>query len=211
MACPESAAKSGEDAAPSDVAPAAAPTPAASEATTATPSAAFHAISGTVTAVPARAAGAAVVYLEDAGVVPGLGASAVVDNHGMSFVPFITVVSVGGRVVFSNSDPFPHNVFSPDNEKFNMGTVSMKGSASHTFKSVGVYSLLCNLHPNMLGYVVVSPSSYFAKANLKGKFTIKGVPPGTYKITAWAPRLQPATQTITLKDADAAADFALHR
>jgi hypothetical protein len=87
----------------------------------------------------------------------------------------------------------------------------MKGSTAHTFKTAGVYSLLCNLHPNMLGYVLVSPSSYFAKANSKGQFTIKDVPPGSYKITAWAPRLPPITQPITVKDVDVTVDFALHR
>jgi plastocyanin len=197
---------------PSAISAVSAPTsaaPALADGATASPSA--HAIVGTITSVPARAAGAGVVYLEDAGIVPNRGASAVVDNHGMSFTPFITVVHEGGRVVFSNTDPFPHNVFSPDNEKFNLGMVQMKGSSSHIFKSAGVYSLLCNLHPNMLGYVVVSPSSYFAKANAKGQFTIKDVPPGSYKITAWAPRLQPITRPITLNDSDATADFALHR
>jgi len=151
------------------------------------------------------------VYLEDAGIVPKRGSIAGIDNHGMSFNPYVTVVTTGGRVVFSNSDPFPHNVFSPDNERFNLGTVQMKGSTAHTFKTAGVYSLLCNLHPNMLGYVVVSPSSYFAKANAKGQFIIKDVPPGTYKITAWAPRLATLTQSIAVKDADVTADFALHR
>lgn len=203
--CPAGAVGSTGSALP---ATAAAPAVVAGAAPAAT---ATHAIVGTVATLPARAAGTAVVYLEDAGIVPGKGSSAGVDNHGMSFGPYVTVVTVGGRVVFSNSDPFPHNVFSPDNEKFNLGTVQMKGSTAHTFKTAGVYSLLCNLHPNMLGYVLVSPSSYFAKANSKGEFTIKDVPPGTYKITAWAPRLALMTQPVTVKDADVTADFALHR
>ena len=81
----------------------------------------------------------------------------------------------------------------------------------HTFKKAGEYTLLCNLHPNMVGYVVVSPSSYFAKTNKEGGFTIKDVPNGTYKITAWAPRLQAITQSVVVKDSDAALDFVLHR
>jgi hypothetical protein len=129
----------------------------------------------------------------------------------MAFLPFVTVVAAGGRVAFTNSDPFPHNVFTPDNEHFNLGMIQPKGSASHTFKTPGVYSLLCNLHPNMLGYVVVTPSSYFAKANAKGEFSLKDVPAGTYKITAWAPRQQTVTQSVTVTGADVKADFALHR
>ena len=190
---------------------AAATTPPESAAVAAPAPAAHANIVGTVTTVPARAAGSAVVYLEDAPIVPNRGSSAAIDNRGMSFIPFVTVVVAGGRVVFKNSDPFPHNVFSPDKDKFNLGMVQPASASTHVFKSPGAYSLLCNLHPNMLGYVVVSPSSYFARANAKGQFTIKDVPAGTYKITAWAPRLQTVTESITVKDTDATADFTLHR
>jgi plastocyanin len=168
-------------------------------------------IVGTVTTTPARAARSAVVYLEDAPVLPGPTMSASIDNRQMNFIPFVQVVAVGGRVAFTNSDPFPHNVFSPDNGRFDMGMVAPHGTGVHTFKTAGAYTLLCNLHPNMVGYVVVSPSSYFAKANAKGEFTIKDVPSGTYKITAWAPRLKPMTEAVTVKDGDVTATFALQR
>jgi plastocyanin len=170
-----------------------------------------HDVTGTISTTPPPSAGAAVVYLEDAPIVPGVGAHAVVDNRSMSFIPFVAVVAAGGRVVFTNADPFPHNVFSPDNERFNIGLVPPKGSVAHVFSTPGAYTLLCNLHPNMLGYLVVTPSSYFAKANAKGQYALKGVPAGTYKMTAWAPRQQTVTQSVTIKDGDVTVDFTLHR
>jgi plastocyanin len=195
--------------APAPATPAAAP---AEAVVAATPVATLHAnIVGTVTTTPARAAGSAVVYLEDAPALPGRTMSASIDNHQMTFIPFVQVVAVGGRIVFTNSDPFPHNVFSPDNGRFDLGSVAQHGTAVHVFKTAGAYTLLCNLHPNMVGYVVVSPSSYFAKANAKGEFTIKDVPAGTYKITAWAPRQKPVTEAVTVKDSDATVNFALQR
>ncbi len=96
-------------------------------------------------------------------------------------------------------------------EHFNIGTLAQNESRARVFKTPGTYSLLCNLHPGMLGYVVVTPSSYYAKADLQGHFTIKNVPPGTYKITAWAPRLPASTQAVTVKDGDATVTFDLHR
>ncbi len=153
----------------------------------------------------------AVVYLEDAPIEPDAKMTARIDNKAMSFVPFVTVIPAGGKVIFHNSDPFPHNVFSPDSGKFNMGTISHEQAMVHAFKSAGTYSLLCNLHPGMLGYLVVAPSSYFAKADAKGRYTIKAVPPGTYKATAWAPRMTPVTQSVQVKDKDATLDFELHR
>lgn len=202
----------GREAAGSASAPASEPTPAAPAESQGAADATVHAnIVGTVTTTPVRLASSAVVYLEDAPVVPGRGTTARIDNSKMSFIPFITVVATGGRVAFTNSDPFPHNVFSPDNERFNLGMLAQKSTNVHVFKKAGTYTLLCNLHPNMLGYVVVTPSSYFAKADKKGQFTIKDVPPGTYKVTGWAPRMQAVTQTVTVKSGDTAVNFDLHR
>ena len=153
----------------------------------------------------------AVVYLEDAPIEPTAKMTALIDNKTMAFMPFVTVIPVGGKVTFKNDDPFPHNVFSPDAEKFNMGTISQHQAMIHGFPKAGAYTLLCNLHPGMLGYLIVAPSSYFAKTDAKGHYTIKAVPPGTYKATAWAARLPTVTQPVVVKSGDATLDFDLHR
>ncbi len=168
-------------------------------------------ISGTVTTLPKSAAASAVVYIEDAPIEPTAKMSTTVVNRTMTFSPFISVVPVGGRGVFRNDDPFPHNVFSPDNERFNLGMIAQHAAVAHVFKSAGVYTLLCNLHPGMLGYFIVPPSSYFAKTDAQGHYSIKNVPPGTYKVTAWAPRQQPFTQPVTVKDGDVPLNFDIHR
>jgi plastocyanin len=169
-------------------------------------------ISGTLTSAPAsKPAAFAVVYLEDAPIEPTAKMTATIDNRSMAFIPFVTVIPAGGKVAFHNSDPFPHNVFSPDAEKFNMGTISQNQGMLHSFRKAGTYSLLCNLHPGMLGYVVVTPSSYFAKTDAKGHYAITAVPPGTYSVAAWAPRLPVATQSAAVKGADVTIDFELHR
>lgn len=210
---PASPAGSAAAPAPAPGAPvaAAAVAPVAAAASGAPAPAGHGSIVGIVTTTPAKAAGSAVVYLEDAPILPGRTMSAAIDNRQMSFIPYVQVVAAGGRVAFTNSDPFPHNVFSPDNGRFDMGTVAARSTGMHTFKTAGVYTLLCNLHPNMVGYVVVSPSSYFAKANAKGEFAIKDVPSGTYKITAWAPRQKPVTEAVTVKEGDVTVSFALQR
>jgi len=168
-------------------------------------------ISGTVSATPKWAAGNAVVYLEDAPIAPTAKMTATVSNHMMNYIPYVSVVPAGGSVTFRNDDPFPHNVFSPDHEKFDMGMLGQGEARARAFKNAGEYSLLCNVHPGMLGYVVVTPSSYYAKANVQGHYVIKDVPPGTYKITAWAPRQKPETQTVTVKEGDTPISFELHR
>jgi plastocyanin len=104
------------------------------------------------------------------------------------FIPKVLPVLVGSKVVFLNSDNFEHNVFSPEG-KYNLGKWK-KGSKSYKFKRAGVYTQLCKLHPEMLGYVVVISNPYYGKTDKKGYFTIKNVPPGTYKLKVWHERLR---------------------
>jgi plastocyanin len=168
---------------------------------------------GSITSKPTALAAYGAVYLEDG---PKEGApehpsSVTIANRQMAFVPFVRVVAAGGRVVFSNADPFPHNVFSPDNEKFNMGIIAQNAGHARVFPNPGAYSLLCNLHPGMLGYLLVTPSAWFARTDAKGSFALKQVPAGTYKLTAWAPRQTPVTQSITVADGDTTVNFDLHR
>lgn len=180
------------------------PVPVVAEATTGT-------VKGAVVTMPAAVSANAVVYLEDAPIEPAAKMNVTIDNHQMLFTPFVAVIPTGGKVTFHNSDPFPHNVFSSDHERFDMGAIPQGQGRVRPFKTPGSYALLCNLHPGMLGYVLVTPSSYYAKADGKGHYTLRNVPNGTYKITAWAPRLSPATQSVTVKGNDVSVDFDLHR
>jgi plastocyanin len=205
--CPGTSVAANADAGAGDAGPSA---PAAAVAAT-TAEIVTRTISGTLTTTPKSAAAAAVVYLEDAPVSPKAKMTATVTNKMMTFAPFLAVVPVGGKIAFRNDDPFPHNVFSPDHEKFNLGIIPQRTAAVRVFKSAGGYALLCNLHPGMLGYVFVSPSSYFSKVDGQGRFTIRDVPPGTYKVSAWAPRQEASTQSVTVSDGDVSLDFELHR
>jgi plastocyanin len=169
-------------------------------------------ISGTVTAQPAALGGHNVIlYLADGPPAETKGMTATVDQHGMAFIPLVTPIVAGGKVAFLNSDPFPHNVFSPDGEKFNIGTVGHGGSVTHQFAKTGAYTLLCNLHTNMIAYVLVVPSSYFVRADKDGKYSMKDVPPGTYKLMAWGPRFEQQSKSVTVTSGDVVADFQLHR
>jgi plastocyanin len=170
-------------------------------------------IIGNVTTKPAALMSQAVVYLEDGPKEdqPAHLQTVTIANRQMNFIPYVAVAAVGAKVVFSNEDPFPHNVFSPDNDKFNMGNIPQNGAHVRVFKTPGAYSLLCNLHPGMLGYLLVTPSAWFARADAKGHFSMKHVPNGTYHLTAWAPRQAPVTQDVTVADADVTVNFDLHR
>jgi len=113
----------------------------------------------------------------------------VMDQKDRTFVPGVLPVVVGTTVEFTNRDPFKHNIFSPDGERYNLGSwVSAKGR-SYTFKKPGIYRQLCNIHPEMLAYIVVLETPYFALTDKDGDFEIAGVPSGKYLLKVWGEKL----------------------
>jgi plastocyanin len=169
-------------------------------------------IVGTIATNPWHAVkGGGVVYLEDGPKEVGVSVSGTLDNHDMEFVPRIVVIAAGGSVIFTNTDPVTHNAFSPDGDRWNLGEIPQNGSVVKRFDTPGNYTVLCNLHPSMIAYLVVSPSSYFARTGPDGAFVIKNVPLGVYHATAWVPRLKPVTHAVTVIPGEATVNFALER
>jgi plastocyanin len=139
-----------------------------------------------------------VVYLEDAPKQPGVATTAAVDVYHKEFSPFISVITTGGTVTFGNKDALTHHVFSPDLQKWDTGYLRKNDTAGRTFDSPGAIALLCNIHPEMLGFLLVIPSTYFGKQGIDGKYVIANVPSGTYRATAWAPGPLTPTQSVTV-------------
>src|SRR5215831_12899080 len=126
---------------------------------------------------------------------------AVVDQKKMTFIPHVIVVLKGTTVDFLNSDAVGHNVFWPSvsaNKKLahNLGTWPKGQKKSFQFNDLGTAPLLCNVHPEMSGYVVVVPTPYFAVTGKEGEFQIKDVPAGKYTLKTWSEDGKPTTQEV---------------
>jgi plastocyanin len=154
-------------------------------------------VSGAVDAQPARYLDETVVYLKD---VPGTRPPArlEMDQKGMKFVPLVLAVAAGDTVDFLNHDGEDHNVYSPDQEAFNLGTFKAGDKRSYTFETPGVYRIRCSIHPEMLGYVFVGQNRYAAVVDRKGRFTIRDVPPGTYPLAVWNSTLKGPEKAVTV-------------
>ena len=138
------------------------------------------------------AKGASVVYIDaiQGKSFPAPADHPLMDQKGLMFQPHIMVVQQGTAVKFLNSDSVAHNVYWPSvngDKKLghNLGTWPQGATREFTFTAAGVVPLFCNVHPDMSGYIVVSPTPYYATTNAAGEFTIKNVPDGSYSITAW--------------------------
>ncbi len=118
-------------------------------------------ITGKVDATPPKLLPDTVVYLKN---VPGNYPPKTLneDQKGMKFIPHILTATVGDTVEFLNHDNVAHNVYSPDNEGFNLGTFKQNEKRSQKFDQAGAYTLLCSIHPEMLGYVFVGQNPYSA-------------------------------------------------
>lgn len=159
--------------------------------------------------------GKSVVYLESVSgaVTPVSGKKVTMDQRGLLFQPHVLVVQAGTTVEFLNSDNVAHNVFWPsvsgDKKKgHNLGTWPQGQTKPFQFNEPGVVPLLCNVHPEMSGYVVVSPTPYFAETGADGTFSLANVPDGDYTITAWHEGKKTQSKKITVSGG-ATADFTL--
>jgi plastocyanin len=121
-----------------------------------------------------------------------------IDQKGFRFLPHITVVVPGTTVRFLNNDPEPHNVYSPEG-RYNLGTWPTGETRDHVFERPGIYTQLCNIHPDMLAYVVVLETPHFALTDADGKFVVKGVPPGKYLLWAWHEKKDGLEKEITVE------------
>ena len=154
-------------------------------------------VTGKVDATPTKYLEDTVVYLKK---VPGSHTPRTfdMDQKGMKFVPRMLIVTVGDTVKFLNHDSVDHNVFSADDGGYNLGMFKGGETRGHAFTKEGVYTQLCSIHPEMLAYIFVGNNPYAATVDKTGKFTIKNVPPGTYQIAVWNPKLKAADQSVTV-------------
>jgi plastocyanin len=158
-----------------------------------------EAVKGTVEVVGQKTNANALISIEAPGLAYTPPAEPVrIDQKGFRFIPHITVVVPGTTVRFLNNDPEPHNVYSPEG-RYNLGTWPTGETRDHTFDEPGIYTQLCNIHPDMLAYVVVVETPYFAVTDADGSFEVKGVPPGKYLVWAWHEKKDGLEQEITVE------------
>ncbi len=120
------------------------------------------------------------------------------DKH---FSPHILPVVSGQKVRFPNHDKIYHNVFSISSIKsFDLGQYkSSEPPKLVTFEKSGLVPIYCNIHPEMLTYVVVLENNAYAITDKDGTFQIGNTPPGTYKVNAWLPQAKRVSQEIIVQ------------
>jgi plastocyanin len=128
------------------------------------------------------------------------------------FKPHVLPVVAGTRVHWPNEDDIFHNVFSmSDTRPFDLGLY--KGSPPEkavVFDKTGRIDVFCSIHSQMHCVVLVLENPFFALADSRGRYVIRDVPAGKYKLRAWHERLPPLVHDVVVPETgEVKVDFSL--
>jgi plastocyanin len=112
---------------------------------------------------------------------------AALDQKGCEFIPHVQVVKAGTNVLVSNSDKVLHNFRMTMNGKPILNEVEPEGAPPHQvmLNMAGLNTVVCDVHPWMRGFVMVTEHPYYAITDSNGRYTLANVPPGRYTLKMW--------------------------
>jgi plastocyanin len=173
-------------------------------------------VAGTVTGADGKGVAEAVVFVltPPAQTSSSHHAPQVVDQVDKTFVPEVLPVVVGTLVRFPNHDQIHHHVYSFSPAKtFELPLYKGEDAPPVLFDKVGVVKLGCNIHDWMSGTILVLPTPYFAVTDSDGRFVLRDLPAGTYKVSAWhaLSKVKPedAAQSVQVTQDEARVAFTL--
>lgn len=154
-----------------------------------------------------------VVYIDRVQMAPSapIPHAEVIQKDG-TFLPRVLPVVAGTEVDFLNVDEIFHNVFSMSEVcEFDLGLYKKgDGKKAVTFNLPGRVDVFCSIHAKMSCVILVLPNPWFARADERGNFEIRGIPPGKYRLKAWHERVPAQVQEVEVgEDTDLKVNFIL--
>ena len=123
------------------------------------------------------------------------------DNVKCRFVPHVQTASVGQFVLMKNTDPILHTAhafFINGQPQFNVGLYPGRVSRK-PLVTPGVVKILCEVHPWMSAYIVVTDHPYHSVTDAYGEYLINDIPPGNYKLKVWHESLGTEEKAVEVK------------
>ncbi|RMF68547.1 MAG: hypothetical protein D6743_03210 [Calditrichaeota bacterium] len=123
-----------------------------------------------------------------------------IDQKNKAYVPRISVSMVGNELTFVNSDAILHNVHSYRGTEtlYNFAMPKFLKTKKVKLEEPGLIKVRCDVHQQMIAYVVVTDNPYYAITNRAGLFRLESLPPGTYHIKAWHETLGTVEKDVTV-------------
>jgi plastocyanin len=130
-----------------------------------------------------------------------------VDQTDCMYRPRMQAAVVGQKLLAKNNDPTLHNVHT----YLGSATVFNKGMPNASAKPIevvadkdGMMKWKCDVHPWMRGFVGVNKNGFQAITGEDGKFSIDGLPAGSYTVEAWHEKYGAKTVDIKVEAGKAA-------
>jgi plastocyanin len=123
------------------------------------------------------------------------------DNVKCRFVPHVQAASVGQFVLLKNTDPILHTAhayFSGSQPQFNVGLYPGRTSRK-PLVAPGVVKIICEVHPWMSAYIIVTEHPYHAVTDLYGEYLLTDIPAGNYRVKAWHETLGTEEKQVEVK------------
>jgi hypothetical protein len=130
---------------------------------------------------------------------PQDGKKPVLNNVKCRFEPAMQVVRPGTLDV-GNKDPVLHNTHGYYGKRtaFNMALPNQNQVIPAELGKAGTVRVDCDAHGWMEGWIIVRDNPYYALTGADGKFSITGIPPGTYNLVTLQPYSTVIEQSITV-------------
>ena len=144
----------------------------------------------------------AVVYLDGAFSRSTSPPTKQVAQKDLAFLPPLLPVQVGTRVEFPNLDDTYHSIFSYSPAKrFDLGRYrpEERPIPSEVFDRAGLVTLRCDIHEHMRGLILVLNTPHFVMTDPDGRFRLRGLPSGQYRLKAWIDSRTTLEQPVELK------------
>jgi plastocyanin len=152
----------------------------------------------------------AVVYAVPSHPMPLVKRTAVMDQINRQFVPHVLTIQTATWVEFPNSDQILHEVFSESTiRRFHSPLYVGKPARPIQFPTPGVAQIGCTIHEEMIGYIVVVDTPYFAMTTKAGSASLTNVAPGAYSLRVWyeGMRSEPKAQALGVGEEDVTASI----
>lgn len=131
-----------------------------------------------------------------------------------AFIPSLLVIPTGTSVSFPNIDTVRHHVysFSPA-KRFELKLYVGTPTNPVMFDKAGVVVMGCNIHDQMIAYILVVDTPFYGIASANGEVSMHDVPTGEYSLRIWHSRLPvgspPKKQVLKLGESDTAVKVTL--
>ncbi len=155
-----------------------------------------------------------VLYLSEGYSGPATATTAVpvFDQKNCVYTPHVLAMDVNETFKVTTSDQTAHNIHPNPNPMtgnipWNQSQPPGAPPVEKSWKAPEMIEVKCNIHPWMHGYFAVVKGPY-ATSDENGNYTINGVPPGSYTVTAWHEAAGTQTAKVTVAAGGAGkADF----